>query len=358
MQGFSHQLAPDGHPVRLIVLRNPQGCVAQFMDWGATWLSCLVPLATDEGAQEHDLREVLLRSPDLTAHLNQKAYFGATVGRYANRIGNAAYADRVAADAGIVRLTANEGPNTLHGGPCGFDAQRWQVESLNSTKVNFRLTSPDGDQGFPGELAVQVCYELGPDNAITASFTASTNQPTPVNLTNHAYFNLASKHDSVLSHHLQIHGEYFLPVLENGIPDAGLRSVVGTSFDFRAGKEIGLDLLSDQHQRRVDGYDHAFLLDSDVVTERLAVAKLLAPDRRVQLAISTTKPALQVYTGNQLSGTPGAAGQVYAAHAGIALETQFLPDAPNHPEWPHLSCILQPGQQYAHQTTFGFSSFA
>lgn len=363
MQGFADQLAPDGHPVRLIVLRNKQGFSAQFMDWGATWLSCLVPVSKSNLTSsptgtnlESSLREVLLRSPNLAAHLRQTEYLGATVGRYTNRINRAAYPCAELGGLDTVQLVANDGKNSLHGGLRGFDSRRWQVESCDTTKVTFRLVSADGDQGFPGCLEVRASYELTPDNAVRVTFEASTDKPSPVNLSNHAYFNLAPQYTNVLMHHLQIQADQFVPVCKSGIPRAGLKDVVGTSFDFRAGKRIGQDLLADREQRRVGGYDHGYLLYTDAVNGGLPVATLLAPDAKVQLTMTTTKPALQVYTGNHLGGLLGASGCAYTAHAGIALETEFLPDAPNHPEWPHASSILLPGQRYFHQTTFHLAS--
>lgn len=343
MYGYVDQLAPDGQPAKLIVLRNAHGCEVTFMDWGATWLSCLVPI------DQHSAREVLLRSPNLKQHLRQKAYLGGTVGRYANRIHNATYVEFAGTKSTPVALSANDDGNSLHGGPCGFDARRWQVESFSSSKVVFGLVSEDGDQGFPGRLEVRACYELGNDNSITASFKATTDKPCPVNLTNHAYFNLASSHSSVLTHELQIKAGHYLLVLDSGRLEAELAPVAGTDFDFRVGKVLG-------RQGRDAGYDHAFFLDTASTDGRQPVAYLVAPDRRLQMTIATTKPALQVYTGSILRGTLGASGQRYAAHAGIALETEFLPDAPNHPEWPQPSSILLPGQTYAHQTTFLFTS--
>lgn len=342
MYGYVDQLAPDGQPAKLIVLRNAHGCEVTFMDWGATWLSCLVPI------DQHSAREVLLRSPNLKQHLRQKAYLGGTVGRYANRIHNATYVEFAGTKSTPVALSANDDGNSLHGGPCGFDARRWQVESFSSSKVVFGLVSEDGDQGFPGRLEVRACYELSNDNAVTASFEATTDKPCPVNLTNHAYFNLAARHDSVLTHQLDIQAAQYLPVLESGVPVAGLSPVVGTRFDFRVSRSIS-------EQESGAEYDHAFLLDTGLITAGKPIARLLAPDRRLQLEIATTKPALQVYTGNGLDGTLGVTGEPYSAHAGIALETEFLPDSPNHPEWPHASSILLPGQTYAHQTTFLFT---
>lgn len=342
MQGYTDRLAPDGHPIRVVALRNANGCQVEFMDWGATWLSCLVPVGQSAP------REVLLRSPNLEQHLRQNAYLGATIGRFANRINNATYLDSASLAQGLVVLHANDNGNSLHGGPRGFDSRRWQVESSSLSKVVFSLVSEDGDQGFPGRLEVCACYELSNDNSVTASFTATTDKPCPVNLTNHAYFNLASGHSSVLTHELQISADYYLSVQDSAVFEGGLEPVVGTDFDFRISKVLA-------SEGQAAGYDHAFLLDTKLTDGYTPIARLMAPDRRMQLAIATTKPALQVYTGDALRGALGADGQPFAAHSGIALETEFLPDAPNHTEW-SPSSILLPGQAYAHQTSFLFTA--
>lgn len=371
MDGYTGKIAPDGHPIQVLELRNANGMRVGMMDWGATWLSCQVPVPasisapisppisapspTQDSTQEFSLREVLLRSPNFEAHLEQKAYFGATVGRYANRIAYAQFPLGFSSEQRVVQLLANDAENCLHGGPEGFDAQRWQVDDYSLTKVVFRLQSADGDQGFPGNLEVRATYELRSDNTLVASFDASIDKVCPVNITNHAYFNLAPEHRSVLEHKLQVAADKFVPVLATGIPSAGPTSVVGSSFDFRLGKVIGQDLLACPEQQQVAGYDHALVLDTQAASGRVPAATLVAPDASLQMQITTTKPGLQLYTGNFLAGTAGANGSPYRVHAGVALETAFLPDAPNHPEWQQPSCLLQPGAVYAHQTLFRFS---
>ena len=359
MDGFLNQLAPDGKPVNLVGLSNDSGFQAVFMDWGATWLSCCIPVRNESGGHKHS-REVLLRSPSLTEHLRQRAYFGATVGRYANRIANGEFPLPEGVSDGHsgrrVQLKTNEAGNTLHGGPRGFDAVRWQIESTRKNRIVFQLHSADGDQGFPGNLAVRASYEATADNSIIARFEATTDKACPVNLTNHAYFNLAETHESILQHSLRISADHYLPVRESGIPEKGLKSVAGTSFDFRTAKTVGRDLLADVDQRKVSGYDHGFLLTTEVRESPLSAATLISPDALLRLDIFTDKPALQFYSGNYLEGTPGADGRSYSLHAGLALESEFLPDAPNHPEWPHDSSFLLPGDIYRYQTTFRFSS--
>jgi len=360
MDGFLNQLAPDRKPVNLVSLSNDRGLQAVFMDWGATWLSCCVPVRNEPGASQHS-REVLLRSPDFTEHLRQRAYFGATVGRYANRIANGEFLlpERVSDrhSSRRVQLKTNEAGNTLHGGPRGFAATRWQIETARRDRVVFQLHSADGDQGFPGNLAVRASYEAIADNSIIARFEATTDKACPVNLTNHAYFNLAETHDSILQHSLRISADHYLPVRESGIPEKGLKSVSGTSFDFRFAKTVGRDLLADVDQRKVSGYDHGFLLTTEARERFSSAATLISPDELLRLDILTDKPALQFYSGNYLAGTPGADGSPYSIHAGLALESEFLPDAPNHPEWPHDSSFLLPGDSYRYQTIFRFSSY-
>jgi aldose 1-epimerase len=359
VDGFRDQLAPDGKPVNIVSLSNDNGLQAVFMDWGATWLSCCVPVRNESGDSRHQ-REVLLRSPTFTDHLRQRAYFGATVGRYANRIADGAFLlpGRVSGrhSGRRVQLKTNEAGNTLHGGPRGFDATRWQIETRSEKHVVFQLYSVDDDQGFPGNLSVRASYEIGADNSIIARYEATTDKTCPVNLTNHAYFNLAETHDTILQHSLRISADYYLPVRESGIPEKGLKSVSGTSFDFRTAKTVGRDLLTDADQRKVSGYDHGFLLTEETRESALPAVTLISPDALLRLDILTGKPALQFYSGNYLEGTPGADGRPYSIHAGLALESEFLPDAPNHAEWPHDSSFLLPGELYRYQTTFRFTS--
>jgi len=364
MDGYAGQLAADGAPVNLIRLSSPRGIEAVFMDWGATWLSCRVPVTgtdpTSEPAVGADRREVLLRSPNLSEHLKQSAYFGATVGRYANRIANGMFAapngQPGSGSQRRVRLHTNEAGNTLHGGPEGFHRRRWKIAEQSDTAVTFELLSAAGDQGFPGNLEVQVSYQLTSENTLLARFKATTDDLTPVNLTNHAYFNLAARQQQILDHELQIHADWYLPVNAAGIPTEGPKSVTGTGFDFRTPKTIGRDLLRDEDQAIVHGYDHSFLLQEESATLTSPAASAISPDKRLRLDILTDKPALQFYSGNFLAGTPGADGRNYRVHSGFALETQFLPDAPNHPEWPHASCMLQPDEIYRYQTLFRFTN--
>ncbi len=356
MEGFVDQPAPDGEKVKLIALSNRSGMALWLMDWGATWLSCSVPLSDESH------RQVLLASPDFSSHLQQTAYFGATVGRYANRIAHGKFdipridagtGEVVSGSADSVRVSCNEGPHSLHGGAVGFSSRRWVVRDQQADSVCFELVSHDGDQGYPGELRATTTYALGSDNSVQVRFHAQTSKPCPVNLTNHAYFNLDPHHDSVAGHQLMVDADQFLPVAADGIPSGELRPVADTGFDFRRPKRLGQDLLNGEDQHLMQGYDHAFLLNARVAGMDRPAASLEAGDGRLQMRLYTDKPALQVYSGNYLAETPGAD---YAAYAGVALETQFLPDSPNHPEYPQASCILLPNDQYVFTTRFIFHS--
>ncbi|WP_424411633.1 galactose-1-epimerase [Pasteurella sp. PK-2025] len=332
--------APDGLPYHVFTLSNSNGMSIQIMDWGATWITCQVPVQTE-------LREVLVGCK-LEDYPFQDAYLGATVGRYANRIAGSDFH----LNGKQISLKANQGVHHLHGGMVGFDKQRWRVGQCSENAVSFMLFSPDGDQGFQGNVEVVVTYTLTEDNCVELVFDAISDKDTPLNLTNHAYFNLVNAEQGVdiRSHFLCLHADYYLPVDKEGIPNAPLKYVQQTSFDFRTEKKLAQDFLQDE-QIAVNGYDHAFLLNKQ---QDVPCAILTAPDRRLQLQMFTSQPALQVYTGNFLAGTPRRHGGVYQNYAGIALESQALPDTPNHQEWWLLGGMSQANEKYHHWTKFKF----
>lgn len=324
--------APDGQPWRITTLRNASGMVATFMDWGATWLSARVPM------NDGSVREALLGCATPSDYLSQTAYLGATVGRYANRIARST----ISRDGQTFHLTANQGAHQLHGGPEGFDRRRWQIVRQAAQEVEYRLDSPAGDQGYPGTLLVSLTYRLEDDNTLSIAYQATVDETCPVNLTNHAYFNLDAVHGDARQHSLQLNADRYLPVDNEGIPNADLKAVAGTSFDFRQAKTVAQDFLSDDDQRAVKGYDHAFLLNDG----EQPAAELWSADGKLKLTVFTTAPALQFYSGNYLDGTPAREQGVYTAFQGIALESEFLPDSPNHPEWPQPDCWLAPGESF------------
>ncbi|MCG7588540.1 galactose-1-epimerase [Photobacterium sp. OFAV2-7] len=345
-ESMTAEAAYDGRPAQVFSLTNAKGMTVTFMDIGATWLSCQVLV-------EGQSREVLLGVSSMPQHQQQMAYLGATVGRYANRIraGQFSYQEQ------DYQLKTNQAGNCLHGGPNGFDQRRWQVELAEPQVLIFSLQSADGDQGFPGNLTTRVRYELTDDNEVTIHYSATVDKPCPVNLTNHAYFNLmgAEAGHDCLAHQLEINAAYYLPTDNRGIPQEGLKPVVNTGFDFTVSKLIGQDYMADEDQKRASGYDHSFLLNDECQGGETVAARATSPDGKLMLEIETTKPAIQLYIGNFLIGCPNRSGSQYANLAGFALETQFLPDSPNHPEWPQPSCILKPEQSYQHSTVYRFS---
>jgi len=336
-------LAPDGLPYRLTTLRNNAGMVVCLMDWGATLLSARVPMP------DGTVRETLLGCPSPEEWQNQTAFLGASIGRYANRIAKSTFM----LDGETVSLTPSQGENQLHGGPEGFDKRHWLIERQNESEVVYTLTSPDGDQGFPGEARAWAHYTLTEDNQLVIEYRATVDKPCPVNLTNHAYFNLDGSQGDVRNHRLQLFADAYLPVDNMGIPSRDLTKVALTSFDFRQPKIIAQEFMSDADQQQVKGYDHAFLLQAKGDLTKPA-AHLWSSDEKLQMTVYTTAPALQFYSGNFLEGTPAREQAHYSAWQGLALESEFLPDSPNHPEWPQPDCVLRPGQEYRSVTIYHF----
>ena len=340
----TNTLCPDGQPPRLIELAHASGVRLTLMDWGGTWLSCRVLVDGGE-------REVLLGCASIDDFLHQTAYLGATVGRYANRIEHAKFAR----DGRVYQLAPTKGGHQLHGGPEGFDSRRWDILEQSAEHVLLGIKSPDGDQGFPGNLDAKVCYRLQDGARISMEYTATVDAPCPVNFTNHAYFNLDGAATDVRQHRLQITASQYLPIDPEAIPLGALADVAGTSFDFTQTKLVGRDFMSDPQQQQVNGYDHAFLLDPECRDMSTVAASLVSGDGKLSMDLYTNKPAMQFYSGNFLTDVPAREG-VYSAYQGLALETQFLPDSPNHPEWPQPDCWLKPGETYQYSTVLAFKA--
>ncbi|VEI77963.1 Aldose 1-epimerase [Mannheimia haemolytica] len=304
-------------------------------DVGASWLSCIVKMPNEE-------REVLVTTSAKNWQ-KQTAFFGATIGRYANRIANAEYR----LNGKTYQLAKNNGEHNLHGGELGADKVVWQLESQSEQAVKFSYVFADGEEGFGGEVKAFVEYRLT-QNELQISFDATTNQDTPLCLTNHAYFNLQGS-ETILDHELMINAEAYLPVDASGIPNAPLKKVDSTGFDFRCAKKIGQDLLADEDQKAVKGYDHAFLLakNSENPTACLAVEDL-------KMEFRTSMPALQVYTGNWLKGQPDLNGGEYSDYAGVALEPEFFPNSLNQPELLQFGGITKAGEGYHHTISYRF----
>ena len=344
-ESMTQAVAFDGQPAKLVKLENTQGMSVTLMDIGATWLSCLVPVS---GLP----REMILGVSSMSNFQKQATYLGAIVGRYANRIALGQFV----INGERFQLKTNQVGNTLHGGPEGFDKRRWNIIEQTENSVVFSLISEAGDQGFPGELNVTVHYQLTEQNQVIIRYHARTDSATPVNLTNHAYFNLdgAESGRDCKQHNLYINADNYLPIDKVGIPLGELASVTDTSFDFRQSKIIAQDFLMDTQQQSAKGYDHAYLLN-DNCKKGACAAQVYSADKQVMLKVFTDKPAIQLYTGNWLAGTPNRSGSEYQDYAGLALETQFLPDSPNHSEWPQPSSVLVPEEAYNYQTIYEFT---
>ncbi|MDR7335331.1 aldose epimerase family protein [Roseateles asaccharophilus] len=324
-------------------LRAADGLAIRVADIGAAWMSCRVPLLGGE-------REVLLGHATPEHHLTQPGYLGAIVGRYANRIANASFT----LDGRPHALAANEGEHQLHGGPDGFHRRHWQVASHTDDTLELTLTSPDGDQGFPGELQVKATYRVAPPLTVHIDLEATTTAPTPVNLTSHAYFNLdgGDGPTSIRGHRLQIRGGRYLPVRPDLIPTGEQRLVKGSPFDFREPRYIGeaLDLLRHAGAQPLC-HDHCWLI-APAQVQAQPMARLWSGDGALGLDLHSDAPGLQFYAGEFLPRSADREGRPYAPHAGLALEPQALPDSPHHPAWPQA--VLRPGEVYRHRLSYRF----
>jgi aldose 1-epimerase len=329
-------VSPPTGAARLFVLERRGGLRLEISDLGASWVSCRVPL------RDATSREVLLGYERLESYLDGNAYFGATVGRYANRIGGARYVR----NGREVRLAANQWGNQLHGGPDGFSARRWDVLDVTADAIDLGLHSADGDQGFPGAVDVRVRYRLDSDTSVRIEFVAEVTRETPLALTNHALLNLDAAHIDVRDNSLRIAADHYVPIDAELIP-LGTLSPVPVDFDFRISHRIGRDFLASGQQRQVDGYDHAFLLDPACRDGSKAAAELTSSDGHLTASLYTDQPALQFYSGNFLEGTSRRGGGTYRRYAGLALEPGLPPDSPNRPEWGKWSdCFVQPGRSW------------
>jgi aldose 1-epimerase len=338
---------PDGKAVDVYTLTNARGMQVRAITYGAIIQAIRVP---DRSGQ---LADVTLGYDSLPGYITDSPYFGAVVGRYANRIARG----RFSLGGRTYRLATNNGPNSLHGGVKGYDKVVWRGQSFqrgDSVGVTFEHTSPDGDEGYPGTVRAAVTYTLTPANALVVNYTATADKPTPLNLSQHSYFNLAGEGGGdILEHLLTIEADRYTPVDSTLIPTGELASVKGTPFDFRTPTAIGARIDQPDPQLRYGkGYDHNFVLNRRGAGVVHAV-HVLDPKTGRTLDIATTEPGLQFYSGNFLDGTiKGKAGHVYGHRSAIVLETQHFPDSPNHPNFP--STILRPGKEYRSRTVFTF----
>ena len=340
----------DGTAVESVILTNSRGMSARVITLGATLQSLIAPDRDGPGD------EVTLGFDTAAEYLAKPNFFGASVGRYANRIARG----RFTLDGREYALETNNGPNHLHGGTQGYDKRVWTIESVETgaqASVTLAYRSPDGEGGYPGNLAVTATYSLSDDNALTISYRATTDRPTIVNVTNHALFNLAGEHAArdAMDHRLTLHATAYTPVDATLIPTGEIRPVAGTPFDFREPTAIGARIRdgNDEQIRIGRGYDHNFVVDG--------TAGILRPVLRLEdrasgrvMEMSVTAPALQFYSGNFLDGTfTGRNGRIYRQGDGLAFEPQVYPDSPNHPDFP--SARLDPGQSYVNTMVLRFS---
>jgi len=334
----------DGSQVTLFTLSNVNGVEAAVMNYGATLVSLEVP------DRHGKLADVALGFDTLEDYVERNSpYFGCIVGRVANRIAKG----RFTLDGVEYRLAINNGPNHLHGGLKGFDKANWKGEFSNTTasSVKFTYVSRDGEEGYPGNLSVTVVYMLTDQNELQIEYTATTDKATPVNLTNHTYFNLAGSGD-VLGYELMIAADQYVAVDDTLIPTGELKSVQGTPMDFTRAVPIGSRFSELDGEPK--GYDHCYVLHHVSRKPSLA-ARVHDPLSGRTLEVYTTEPGVQLYTSNFLDGTiKGKGGRSYRQHSAFCLETQHFPDSVNKPQFP--SAILRPGEVYSQRTTFRFSA--
>jgi aldose 1-epimerase len=341
---------PDGTPVDVYTLTNAHGIRMRVLTYGGIVQS----LETPDRAGKLD--DVVLGFDDLQGYVKSSPYFGAIVGRYGNRIAGG----RFTLDGKTYKLATNNGPNALHGGIKGFDKVVWAAQQFKSDSgVGVVLThpSPDGDEGYPGTLNAKVTYILTDRDELAIDYEATTDKATPVNLTNHSYWNLAGEGArDILGHVLTIESSAIVPVDSTLIPTGSLMPVAGTPFDFRSPTAIGARI-EDKHQQIQfgKGYDHTFVLDGARQNGVAHAAHVAEPTTGRTLDVYTTEPGVQFYSGNFLDGSiTGKHGRVYGHRSGLALETHHYPDSPNRPNFP--STILRPGQTYRTRTVYRFGT--
>lgn len=344
----------DGRPVAAVVLSNAAGIKARIIAYGAALQALEIP------DRDGRLADVVLGYDDVAGYADNGPYLGVTLGRYANRIAGGSFT----LDDARYTLPVNNGPNSLHGGKKGFGRALWAIAEVKSgpeAGVTLTHVSPDGEEGYPGELTVSVTYTLNDRNELTIRYAATTTKSTVVNLSNHTYFNLAGagSGQTILDHRLTVAADRYTPVDETSIPTGELRDVAGGPFDFQSPHRVGerIDDKQDLQLAIGRGYDHNFVLKGGVTPEPRQAARLEDPKSGRVVDLLTTEPGVQLYTGNFLDGTAvGKGAHAYHRREGLALETQHFPDSPNRPAFP--SVRLDPGQIYRQVTTFRFSNGA
>lgn len=346
---FGH--TASGETVDIVTLTNSHGVRARVMSYGASLQSLEVP---DRNGK---LADIVIGYDTLQGYLDRRQYFGATVGRYANRIANG----RFALDGKNYQVTLNEKPNSLHGGLKGFDQQIWQIVDVKQgpkASVTLQYISPDGDQGYPGTLTVKATYTLSEDNQLTIAYVATSDKATIVNLSNHTYWNLGGEGSgSVMDQRLMIPGDAITPVDAASIPTGQIVSVTDTPYDFRHAKPIGQDIRDGRSQQLLfgHGYDMNWVIARNEAADARLVARVEDPQSGRVMTLLSTKPGLQFYSGNFLDGTTvGKAHHFYRQGDAFVLEPQLFPDTPNHPDFG--SARLEPGETYRNTLIYRFTS--
>jgi aldose 1-epimerase len=334
----------DGREAHIYTLTNANGLKAEVTNYGAILVSLRVPNANNNTA------DIVLGYDTLEQYTTDTNYFGCTVGRYANRIAGG----RFQIDRTEYQLAQNDGENNLHGGHLGFNKKLWDADP-RADALTLRYTSPDGEEGYPGNLTATVTYELTDRDEFKIEYTATTDKATICNLSHHSYFNLAGLgSNDVTRHILTIKARRFTPILEGLIPTGELKQVAGTPLDFTRPTEIGARIDEDHNQLRLGGgFDHNWALDSPGLSN--PAATVYEPTTGQVMELFTTEPGLQLYSGNFLDGkTRGKQGKLYPHRGGLCLEAQHYPDSPNQPSFP--STLLRPGETYHQTTTYKFST--
>lgn len=334
----------DGKQVSLFTLTNKNGCEATITNFGAKVVSLMVP------DNKNNFIDVVLGHDSIDEYLkSEEPYFGAICGRTGNRIANGKFT----LEGKTYSLTVNNGPNNLHGGIKGFNAVVWDAKQIDEQTIELQYLSKDGEEGFPGNLKTIVTYHLSDDNALEITYTATTDKTTILNLTNHSYFNLSGAGDlSIGDHLLQIDASHYLPTDETAIPYGKPEEVKGSPMNFTTLTPIGKHI-DDDFQQLIwaRGYDHTYILDKE--NGNLALT-CISPKTGIEMAVFTTEPGVQVYTGNWMTGSFTAKnGQRYPARSAVCFETQHYPDSINKPEYPTI--ILNPEEVFESKTSYKFA---
>ncbi|MBW3499465.1 MULTISPECIES: aldose epimerase family protein [unclassified Janthinobacterium] len=340
-------ILPDGQHVSVFTLTNRQGMQVKVLDFGAIISELHVP------DRDGSFADVVLGFDRIEPYLHNSAFLGAVIGRFGNRIAEG----RFSLDGKDYQLAVNNPPNHLHGGNQGFHQVMWQAAPFtrdDAAGITFTRSSPHGEDGYPGKLDVTVVYELDNDNALSLRYHAVTDQATPVNLTNHSYFNLAG-HGDILGHELSINADRYLPVDAGSIPSGELADVSGTPFDLRQSTVIGSSIALPHEQLRIGrGYDHNFVLNQKPGDRLNLAATVREPQSGRAMQVYTQEPGIQFYSGNFLDGSQQGKQGAIRYRGALCLETQHFPDSPNQPHFPNT--ILRPGEVYQTETVYRFSA--